>query len=97
MLSQGQLLRRRRWRLREYHHERIAQWNLAYRAAVNKRTFDNLCDAEIDVNQTGPTKWNMMVVVERTARRFEIRITRCMYHELTTSLGIPELTPPAQN
>ena len=31
----------------------IAQWNLAYGAAVNKRTFDNLCDAEIDVNQTG--------------------------------------------
>ena len=70
----------------------IAQWNLAYRATVNERTFDNLCDAEIDVNRTGPTKWNTMVVVERTARRFEIKITRCMYHELTTHLGIPELT-----
>ena len=70
----------------------IAQWNLAYQAVVNKRTFDNLCDAEIDVNRTGPTKWNTMVVVERTARRFEIKITRCMYHELTTHLGIPELT-----
>ena len=33
-----------------------------------------------------------MVVVERTARRFEIKITRCMYHEITTHLGIPELT-----
>ena len=71
----------------------IAQWNLAYQATVKKRTFDNLCDAEIDVNLTGPTRWNTMKVVDRTARRFEIKITRCMYHELTTSLGVPELTP----
>ena len=71
----------------------IAQWNLAYGAVIKKRTFENLCDTEIEVNQTGPTKWNTMVVVERTARRFEIKITRCLYHELTTSLGISELTP----
>lgn len=70
----------------------IAQWNLAYQAAVKKRTFKNLCDAEIEVNQSGPTQWNTMEVVERTPHRFEIKITRCMYHELTTSLGIPELT-----
>ena len=71
----------------------IAQWNLAYLATVKKRTFENLCDAEINVNLTGPTRWNTMEVVDRTARRFEIKITRCMYHELTTSLGVPELTP----
>ena len=34
-----------------------------------------------------------MEVVERTERRFEIEITRCLYHELTTSVGVPELTP----
>ena len=71
----------------------IAQWNLAYRTTEKKRTFENLCDAEIEVNQTGPTRWNTLEVVERTARRFEIKITRCMYHELTTSLGMSELTP----
>ena len=71
----------------------IAQWNLAYQAIVRKRTFDNLCGAEIDVNQTGPTRWNTMEIVERTARRFEIKITRCMFHEITTSLRVPELTP----
>lgn len=71
----------------------IAQWNFAYHAADEDRTFGNLCDAEIIVNQSGPTRWNTLEVVERTERRFEIRITRCLYHELTTAMGIPELTP----
>ena len=71
----------------------IAHWNLAYQVTEKKRTFENLCDAELEVNRTGPTRWNTLEVVERTPRRFEIKITRCLYHELTTSLGIPELTP----
>ena len=71
----------------------IAHWNLAYRANENERTFENLRDAELEVNQTGPTRWNTLEVVERTAHRFEIKITRCLYHELTTALGIAELTP----
>jgi L-2-amino-thiazoline-4-carboxylic acid hydrolase-like protein len=71
----------------------IAHWNFAYRAAEKERTFENLCDAEIEVNKTGPTRWNALEVVERSKRRFEIKITRCLYHELTTALGIPELTP----
>ena len=71
----------------------IAQWNLAYRTSETKRTFANLCEAEIQVNQTGPTRWNTLSVVERSERRFEIKITRCMYHELATALGVPEFTP----
>jgi hypothetical protein len=71
----------------------IAQWNLAYRTSEEKRTFQNLCDAELRVNQSGLTRWNTMQVVERTERHFEIKITRCRYHELATSLGVPELTP----
>ena len=31
--------------------------------------------------------------MERTASRFEVKVTRCLYHELTSSLGVPELTP----
>jgi hypothetical protein len=58
-----------------------------------ERTFKNLCDAEIEVNKAGFTRWNTLEVVEQTERRFEIKITRCLYHELTTALGIPELTP----
>jgi hypothetical protein len=71
----------------------IAQWNFAYHAAEEPRTFGNLCDEEIIVNQNGPTRWNTLEVVERTEQRFEIRITRCLYHELTTAMGAPELTP----
>jgi L-2-amino-thiazoline-4-carboxylic acid hydrolase-like protein len=71
----------------------IAQWNLAYRAAEKERTFENLCSAEIEVNRSGPTRWNTLEVIARTERHFEIKITRCLYHQLTTSLGIPELTP----
>ena len=71
----------------------IAQWNLQYKAVENERTFKNLCEAEIEVNKVGFTPWNTMQVVERTERRFEIKITRCLYHELTTALGVPELTP----
>ena len=71
----------------------LAQWNFQYGAADRERTFKNLCDAEIEVNKSGFTQWNTLEVVERSERRFEIKITRCLYHELTVSLGLPELTP----
>jgi hypothetical protein len=47
------------------------------------------------VNKVGFTRWNTLKVVARTERRFEIRITRCLYHELMTSVGVPELTSVA--
>jgi hypothetical protein len=71
----------------------IAQWNLQYRASEQERTFKHLCDTEIEVNKVGFTKWNTMEIVERTERRFELKITRCLYHELCVSLGIPEWNP----
>jgi hypothetical protein len=71
----------------------LAQWNFQYGAADKERTFKNLCDAEIEVNKTGFTQWNTLEVVERSERRFNIKITRCLYHELTVSLCLPELTP----
>jgi hypothetical protein len=71
----------------------IAQWSFEYGASTRRRTFDALCDKELEVNKVGVTRWNTLEVVERTEHRFEIRITRCLFHELATSLGIPELTP----
>jgi L-2-amino-thiazoline-4-carboxylic acid hydrolase-like protein len=71
----------------------LTSWNFNYKAAEHERNFNNLCDAEIEVNKTGFTKWNTLEIVERTARRFEIKITRCLYHELAISVGVPELTP----
>jgi L-2-amino-thiazoline-4-carboxylic acid hydrolase-like protein len=71
----------------------LAQWNFQYGAAETERTFKNLCDAEIEVNKTGFTQWNALEVADRSEHRFEIKITRCLYHVLTISLGLPELTP----
>jgi L-2-amino-thiazoline-4-carboxylic acid hydrolase-like protein len=71
----------------------LTSWNFNYKAAEMERNFKNLCDEEIEVNKVGFTRWNTMEVVERTERRFEIKITRCLYHELATSVGVPELTP----
>jgi hypothetical protein len=71
----------------------IAQWNLAYQTVDMTRTFANLCDLELEVNKTGPTRWNTLEIVDRSDRRFEIKITRCLYHQLATSVGIPEVTP----
>jgi hypothetical protein len=71
----------------------VAQWNLTYESIEKPRTFENLCDQELEVNKIGFTRWNTLEVVERTNQRFAIKITRCLYHELTTSVGAPELTP----
>lgn len=71
----------------------LAQWNLQFKTAQKPRTFANFCDQELEVNKTGLTRWNTMEVVERTERRFELKITRCLYHELAVSVGVPEITP----
>lgn len=71
----------------------IAKWNLQFETVDRPRTFANLFDQELRVNQTGITRWNTLEVVERSDRRFELKVTRCLYHELATSVGVPELTP----
>ena len=70
-----------------------AAQNLQFDTVHKDRTFRNFTDMEIENNRTGLIRWNKMEVVERTDRRFEIKITRCMFHELAVSLGLPELTP----
>lgn len=71
----------------------LAQWNLQYQTTTVERTFANLCDLEMQVNKAGFTRWNTLEVVDRSTQRFEIKITRCLYHELFTAMAVPELTP----
>lgn len=71
----------------------VAQQNFLFDPVHTERTFDNLIQKELEINRTGTTRWNTLKIVERTGHRFEIRITRCLYHELAVSLGIPELVP----
>lgn len=60
---------------------------------INKpRTFENFIAQELQINKTGTTKWNDLQIVTQSADKFEIVITKCLYHELTTSLHIPEAT-----
>ncbi len=70
-----------------------AAQNLQFDTVHKERNFQNFSELEIENNRTGLVRWNKMEVVERTARRFEIKITRCMFHELAVSVGIPEITP----
>jgi len=70
-----------------------AAQNLQFDTVHKERNFQNFSELEIENNRTGLVRWNKMEVVERSARRFEIKITRCMFHEFATSVGIPEMTP----
>lgn len=70
-----------------------AAQNLQFDTLHKERNFQNFSELEIENNRTGLVRWNKMEVVERSARRFEIKITRCMFHEFAISVGIPEMTP----
>lgn len=70
-----------------------ATQNLQFDTVHKERNFKNFSALEIENNRTGLVRWNTMEVVERSERRFEIKITRCMFHEFATSVGIPEMTP----
>lgn len=71
----------------------IANWNFTSKAAERERNFDNLCDAEIEVNKTGFTAVEHSRLSNAQSAVASSEITRRLYHELTTSLGLPELTP----
>jgi hypothetical protein len=70
-----------------------ASQNLQFDTVHKERNFRNFSELEIENNRTGLVRWNKMEVVARSTRRFEIKITRCMFHEFAISVGIPEMTP----
>ena len=71
----------------------VALQALMFDSVHTKRTFENFIEKELEINRTGTTRWNTLKIVDRTDRRFEIKVARCLYHEFVTSLGIPEVTP----
>ena len=70
-----------------------AAQNLQFDTVHKERNFANFPEMEIENNRAGLVRWNTMEVVERSSRRFEIRVTRCMFHEFAVHVGAPELTP----
>jgi hypothetical protein len=71
----------------------VAKQNLLFDTVAQERTFENFAQQELEINRTGTTKWNTLEVVKHTDRLFQVRVTRCLYHELATSVGAPEITP----
>ena len=63
-----------------------------FRNVEAPRTFDNLIQYQQRTNRKGPTRWNTMEILEQSEYKYEFRVHKCMFHELYTSLGIPELT-----
>lgn len=71
----------------------VAKQNLLFDTVAKERTFETFAQQELEINKTGTTKWNTLEVVEHTDRRFQVRVMRCLYHELAVSVGAPEITP----
>jgi len=71
----------------------VAKQSLLFETIAKERSFQNFIEQELEINRTGTTRWNTLEIVERNDRRFEIKITRCLFHELACSLDIPEITP----
>jgi hypothetical protein len=71
----------------------VALQSLLFNTVSQKRSFQYFIAQELEINRTGTTRWNTLEVVERSDQRFEIKITRCLFHELACSLNIPEFTP----
>ena len=70
-----------------------AAQNLQFDPVHKARTFDHFADLEVQNNRSGLVRWNKMEVVERTSRRFESKVPRCLFHEFAVHVGAPELTP----
>ncbi len=70
----------------------LAKQILLFNTIEEGRSFEKLIQQELKVHQKETTKWNTMQVVEQNATRFEIEVSRCLYHELATELNIPEAT-----
>ena len=71
----------------------VAKQSLLFDTVAKGRDFQTFAEQELAINKTGTTKWNTLEIVERTDRRFQIKITRCMYHEIAVAVGASELTP----
>lgn len=63
-----------------------------FRFVEEERTFENLIKYQKMTNKTGITKLNTMEVVKENDSIYYFKVTRCMFHELFSQLGVEELT-----
>jgi hypothetical protein len=70
-----------------------AAQNLQFDTVHKPRNFRNFAALEVENNRSGLVRWNKVEVVELSDRRFELKVGRCMFHEFSVSVGVPEMTP----
>ena len=63
-----------------------------FRNIEENRSFENLIKYQQRANNEGSTKLNTMEIIEQSERKYEFRVTRCVFFELFTYLKVPELT-----
>jgi len=63
-----------------------------FRTVEAGRTWENLIHFQQRNNREGATRWNEMEVITQNEAAYEIRVTRCLFLEFFSELGIPELT-----
>lgn len=63
-----------------------------FRNIEDKRTFKNLIAYQQRTNREGPTRLNKMEIIEQSEKRYEFKVTKCLFFEFFSSLGIKELT-----
>lgn len=57
-----------------------------------ERNLQNLIKYQQITNNEGTTKLNTMEIIEQSEKRYEFRVTRCLFLEFFTHVGVPELT-----
>ncbi|MBW1732354.1 MAG: L-2-amino-thiazoline-4-carboxylic acid hydrolase [Deltaproteobacteria bacterium] len=70
----------------------VAKQNILFDPVNKGRGFKQFIEKEFEINKTGTTRWNTIEIKLQTEKRLEFVVTKCLFHEFTTSLGIPEAT-----
>lgn len=63
-----------------------------FRTVEAKRSFENLKKYQQLTNAEGITSLNTMTIIENTLCQYTFKVTRCLFYELFSYLGVPELT-----
>ena len=70
----------------------LALQQAGFRNVEAERTMENLILFQQRTNREGSTRLNTMLVEEEGPERYKFRVSRCVFFELFTRLGVPELT-----
>jgi hypothetical protein len=63
-----------------------------FRFVEETRSFANLIANQQRTNREGPTRLNTMEIMQADESNYEFRVHRCMFMEVFSGLGVPELT-----